>query len=225
MNNSHLLIKVCGMTSADNIRQVEVLGIDLMGFIFYPRSPRFLPQPPAYLPRCARRVGVFVNASADEVLARVKQFGLHLVQLHGNESPRFCHTLRQTDVQVIKAFSIASQDDIKATEAYASCCDYFLFDTPTPSHGGSGRCFDWKLLHHYRGEVPFLLSGGVSLDGLDALHTLHHPRLAGVDLNSRFETAPGMKDVARLYRFIEEVKRIPSSEFIGPFPSQFESFH
>lgn len=202
---NNLLIKVCGMTSADNIRQVEALGIDLMGFIFYPRSPRYVYQLPAYLPEKARRVGVFVNQTKEELAMYADRFGLDYLQLHGTESPAYCRSLRDRGFRLIKAFSVARPKDLEKVPAYEGLCDYYLFDTPTPAYGGSGNQFDWTLLQHYRGDTPFLLSGGINRHSAAAIRQFHHPRLAGIDLNSRFETAPGLKDTLRLQQFIHEL--------------------
>lgn len=202
---NNLLIKVCGMTSADNIRQVEALGIDLMGFIFYPRSPRYVYQIPDYLPEKARRVGVFVNQKKEELAMYADRFGLDYLQLHGTESPAYCRNLRDRGYRLIKAFAVARPQDLEKIPAYEGLCDYYLFDTPTPAHGGSGNQFDWTLLQHYRGDTPFLLSGGINRHSTGAIRQFHHPRLAGIDLNSRFETAPGLKDILRLQQFIHEL--------------------
>ena len=203
-----LLIKVCGMTQGDNIRRAESLGIDLMGFVFYPKSPRCLSQLPGYLPRRARRVGVFVDETKENVAIYADRFGLDYLQLHGHESPDYCRTLRRRGFRLIKAFQIAGPQDLTATAEYDdNLCDYFLFDTKTPGYGGSGNQFDWTLLQAYRGRTPFLLSGGISAYSAPAVRDFRHPALAGVDLNSRFETEPGLKDIARLQQFINELKK------------------
>lgn len=203
-----MIVKVCGMRETGNIRQVEQTGADWMGFIFYPRSARFVAELPAYLPQRQKRVGVFVNADPSD-LHRIKdQYRLHLVQLHGTESPELCAAMRRAGIQVIKAFSPKQADDLAATAAYEGTADYFLFDTPTAGFGGSGQSFDWTILQHYTGQTPFLLSGGIRPDSLEALARFRHPRWAGIDLNSGFELAPGIKDARRLQRFIEDFKNI-----------------
>ncbi|MDR0938161.1 MAG: phosphoribosylanthranilate isomerase [Mediterranea sp.] len=202
------IIKVCGMSEAANIEAVErIADVDLMGFIFYPRSPRHVRGLPEYMPRRARRVGVFVDEELSAVREWVARFGLEYAQLHGDESPEYCRALRREGLKVIKAFSIATSYDLSPTQAYASACDLFLFDTKCDGHGGSGRSFDWDVLHAYAGPVPFLLSGGIGPHDTDALKTFAHPRLAGYDLNSRFETAPGVKDAASLRAFLDELKQ------------------
>lgn len=207
-----LLIKVCGMTEAANIRAVEQLGIDLMGFIFYPKSPRCLYEIPEYLPTRARRVGIFVNESKENVLMYADRFGLEYLQLHGNESPDYCRSLRSQGMRLIKVFSIAQPKDLLATKAYDGLCDYYLFDTKCPQHGGSGNQFDWSLLHRYQDPTPFLLSGGIGPYSAKAIREFHHPLLAGIDLNSRFEIRPGLKDVTRLELFLQQLSQSTSSE-------------
>lgn len=202
MRQDKYLYKVCGLTQGDNIRAVERLGVDLVGLIFYPPSPRFVSRAPDYLPACAKRVGVFVNPSTDEVQRKIRSFSLDYLQLHGHESPERCRELRQFGLPLIKAFAIAIADDLPATAAYEGLCDYFLFDTKSALPGGSGQSFDWTLLDAYAGRTPFLLSGGIGPEHAEAVRRLRHPLLAGIDLNSRFESAPGIKDIAALQRFL-----------------------
>ena len=185
------LIKVCGMTEAENIRNVELQGVDMIGFIFYPKSPRCLCQMPGYLPACAKRVGVFVNESKENILMYTDRFGLNYIQLHGNEAPEYCRSLRNAGLHLIKAFSILLPKDL---------------DTKTPQYGGSGNQFDWNLLHRYNGPTPFLLSGGINPYSVKALREFRHPYFAGIDINSRFETVPGIKDVERITNFLKELK-------------------
>lgn len=202
---SSLIIKVCGMTEAENIRAVEQLGVEMIGFIFYPKSPRYVYEMPAYLPVHAKRVGVFVNESKENVLMYADRFALDYVQLHGNESPEYCRSLYNSGLHLIKAFSISQPKDITAVLDYKGVCDYYLFDTQTPQYGGSGNQFDWNLLHRYGGTTPFLLSGGINSYSAKAIKEFHHPQMAGIDLNSRFETAPGKKDVERIRKFLQEI--------------------
>ena len=151
------IIKVCGMRDAQNIREVESIGIDLMGFIFWPRSSRYVCERPAYLPKC-KRVGVFFNEDVEQVKRTISDYALTHIQLHGNESPEYVRQLRKWEV--IKAFNIASTDDLEQTKAYEGLADYFLFDTKGKSVGGNGEKFDWNVLEDYHGDTPFLLSGG-----------------------------------------------------------------
>lgn len=202
------LIKVCGMMDGENIRQVELLLVDLIGFIFYPKSPRFVQQMPDYLPERAKRVGVFVNEEKSVIEMYADRFELDFIQLHGNESPEYCRTLFNNGYQIIKAFSIANRNDIKKTEEYEPYCTLFLFDTKCEQYGGSGNQFDWSILKDYKGERDFLLSGGINMYSAKGLNEFQHPRLAGYDLNSRFEREPGNKDTKRLKAFLEELKQI-----------------
>lgn len=157
-----LIIKVCGMTEAENIRNVEQLDVDMIGFIFYPKSPRCLCEMPAYLPVHAKRVGVFVNENKDDILMYTDRFALDYIQLHGNESPEYCRSLCNNGLHLIKAFSIAHPKDLAAVSAYKGLCDYYLFDTKTPQYGGSGNQFDWNLLLRYTGMTPFLAQRAAS---------------------------------------------------------------
>ncbi len=204
-----MIIKVCGMREPDNIRAVEQrVRPSMMGFICYDRSPRYVgPVLPAYMPAPpVKRVGVFVNPTADYVVHQVQMLGLHAVQLHGHESPAFCSRLRQmlrADTMLIKAFGIASASDFDATNDYEA--DMLVFDTRCSEHGGSGRQFDWQVLDAYTGSTPFLLSGGIGPADAKTICHLHHPQLAGVDLNSRFELTPGMKDIDLLSDFASKL--------------------
>ena len=205
-----MIVKVCGMREAENIRAVEALGVDWMGFIFWEHSSRCVSQRPAYLPEKAKRVGVFVDAPLDVVCQRVEAFGLDVVQLHGSESPAFLHDLRSlcdARLLIVKAFSIATRDDLLQTSFYEGLADYFLFDTKAQLVGGNGRKFDWNVLAHYDGSTPFLLSGGIGPDDAARLSAFSHPRLAGIDLNSRFEAAPALKNVELLKQFLYDIQQ------------------
>lgn len=201
------LIKVCGMREAENIRAVEALGIDMMGFIFYPKSPRFVNELPCYMPSQAHRVGVFVNEEKQTVRIYADRYDLNYIQLHGQESPEYCRSLKASGIKIIKAFSIARSKDLKGIEAYEGNCDYVLFDTKCEQYGGSGEQFDWEILKDYRGITPFLLSGGIHAFSAPALNVFQHPLLAGFDINSRFELRPGLKDVARIKAFLTDLNR------------------
>lgn len=201
------IIKVCGMCEAENIRDVEALeGIDMLGFIFYPKSPRYIYELPAYLPIHAKRVGVFVNADKPTVSMYADRFGLDYVQLHGTESPEYCRSLQERGLKIIKAFSIALPKDLTKVYEYEKTCDFFLFDTKCEQYGGSGNQFDWNILHTNKGHVPFILSGGIHSYSAHSLKGFSHPLLAGYDLNSRFEVKPGKKDTDRIRTFLNELK-------------------
>lgn len=205
-----MLIKVCGMREAENIREVAALGIDWMGFIFYGKSPRAVS-----IDSCSafagelpvKKIGVFVNASQREMMETADACRLDYLQLHGNESPDDCYALHKRGYALIKAFSVATADDLRQTADYEGRVDYFLFDTKCNGYGGSGRQFDWSLLSTYQGETPFLLSGGIHPGSAEAIRRFAHPRFAGIDLNSGFETKPGLKDIHSLITFINELKQ------------------
>lgn len=202
-----MIIKVCGMREPENIRAVEQAGADWMGFIFFPRSARYVDLCPDYLPERCKRVGVFVNESTDQILPKAKEFSLHYIQLHGKETPEQCRRLKAEGLGVIKVFSIAGEKDLQPISCYDGVCDYFLFDTACPGYGGSGNMFNWDILQAYQGETPFLLSGGIRPDSINALLRFKHRRWAGIDLNSGFETAPAQKDASLLQTFIEQIKK------------------
>ena len=204
-----MIVKVCGMRDGDNIREVEQLSIDWMGFIFYPKSSRYVSEVPAYLPTKCKRVGVFVDASTDEIIKKIHDFSLDAIQLHGNESPeQISHLLSLTShLSIIKAFNIATAEDLKSTASYTGLADYFLFDTKGQSVGGNGEKFDWSVLSNYEGDTPFLLSGGIGPDDAAWVSSFRHPKCAGIDLNSKFESAPAFKDVTTLSRFLNEINK------------------
>lgn len=204
MIRESISVKVCGMREAENIREAEGLGIDLMGFIFWPKSSRYVSERPTYLPTKCKRVGVFVDASIEEIWQHVTDYQLDIIQLHGHESPAFAKALKP--LSVIKAFNIASAEDLQKTEEYEGMVDSFLFDTKGKVVGGNGKKFDWSVLEAYHGETPFLLSGGIGPDDAEAILGFHHPRCIGIDLNSCFELAPALKDIIRIQEFLKELK-------------------
>lgn len=197
------ITKVCGMREAENIREVEALGIQLMGFIFWPKSSRYVSKCPSYLPSKCKRVGVFVNEDIEEVRHKAQEYALDFIQLHGSESPEYASQLHEW--KVIKAFNIATADDFSQTQAYEEMVDFFLFDTKGKMVGGNGEKFDWSVLSAYKGKTPFLLSGGIGPDDAERVKAFHHPMCVGIDLNSRFEQSPGLKDVTILKEFIEKL--------------------
>ena len=216
------LIKVCGMRDAENIREVErlrvgddtsgmALGIDLMGFIFWSKSGRYVSERPAYLPSQCKRVGVFVDAAIDDVRQHMADYALDYLQLHGQESPEYIQSLRSvcgdSTATIIKAFNIATADDLAQTKPYEGLADLFLFDTKGKAVGGNGSKFDWTVLTAYNGTTPFILSGGIGPDDAGRVRAFHHPTCIGIDLNSRFELAPGLKDITALHKFFAELNR------------------
>ena len=219
-------IKVCGMRDGKNIREVEALGVDYIGMIFWDGSPRNVTMVPTHagiIPDRAslsthtsnlspQKVGVFVDEMPQSIITRVVNFQLDVVQMHGHESLTVIRNLRATldpdirpGIQFWKAVSIANADDLTACEQYFNCVDAFVFDTRCDSVGGSGRQFDWQLLDAYHGPVPFLLSGGIGPDDAARVKAFHHPHCIGIDLNSRFESAPAVKDVDLLRSFLQQV--------------------
>ena len=285
---NYLLIKVCGMRDAQNIREVAALGVNLIGLIFYPKSPRYIesissdagiipdysslnrltPKPlskgegsdmldkqlkaeetegearnkqieseqlkstqskapfnkvttplsfgegqggEAAIPKF---VGVFVNDMPQNIITAVYNYHLSYVQLHGDESPVMIGNMRRTlvpdivpQIKIIKAISVSSAEDLKRCEQYEGHVDLFLFDTKCKGYGGSGQKYDWSVLEAYTGQTPFLLSGGIGPDDADRLRAFHHPQCIGIDLNSKFETAPGMKDINLLQNFLHQLNK------------------
>lgn len=214
------------MRDADNMRDVAALGIDWMGMIFWQRSPRYvstIPTDPSVVSdragisdattiKTVKRVGVFVDDTPQNIITHVVNYKLDLIQLHGNETPTLIRNLRATidpdirpGIKFIKAISVTSAKDIERCKAYEDCADYFLFDTHCTTVGGSGKQFDWSVLDNYDGTRPFLLSGGIGPDDADRIKAISHKKLIGIDLNSRFETAPGMKDVTALKDFLNHI--------------------
>ena len=200
-----MIVKVCGMRDSENIRAIEQTKADLMGFIFHPKSPRFVASLPEYMPKKQKRVGVFVNASLEQILAKAQKFSLEYIQHHGDEPPAFCSELKNRGLKVIRAQRIANTDDIIRAESY-NMADIMIFDTKTELYGGSGKKFNWQLLENYKGCVPFLLSGGIRSDTFEEIKAFFHPQFAGIDLNSGFEISPALKDVGKLNNFIEKIK-------------------
>lgn len=219
-------IKVCGLREPGNVGEVASLDVDMLGFIFHEGSRRHVsPQQMDALcgvadgaRRAGRRslkVGVFVDAPQDDIISAVKRYGLDCVQMHGGESVGRLAALRNAldaeakrGVRIIKALSIATREDVMQGSAYAGVADMLLFDTKGEAAGGNGKRFDWNLLDAYDGPLPFLLSGGIGSECVADIAAVSHPRLAGIDLNSRFETSPGMKYVDALARFIGEIKAL-----------------
>ena len=222
-----MIIKVCGMRDSRNIQEVSALAVNWIGLIFYERSPRFIGQSPTKqwtvdsgqltvkyrlsqlsTVNCqlsTKKVGVFVNATIESMMETASAYKLDYLQLHGNESPEDCHTLQKRGYSLIKAFPIASKEDFKKTKEYEGRVEYFLFDTRCEGYGGSGKRFDWSILTEYKGETPFLLSGGIRPENAEAIRNFRHPRFAGIDLNSGFEIEPGLKDIDKLKNFIQQI--------------------
>ena len=192
------------MRDAQNIRDVESLGVDWIGMIFWPKSKRYVAEVPSYLPGHLKKVGVFVDSTLDDILQHISDYQLDIIQLHGQESPDFAKALKPHTI--IKAFNIEKADDLLQTEKYEGIADYFLFDTKGKMVGGNGQKFDWSVLTAYQGKTPFLLSGGIGPEDVESVKSFHHPRCIGIDLNSRFESEPGFKDINQLKTFINNIR-------------------
>ncbi len=222
-----MIIKVCGMREPQNIRDVAEAGADWIGFIFCTDSPRYVEQisfgagfMPDFAPwkiveasKDRKKVGVFVDDMPQSIITRIVNFRLDIVQLHGSESPVMIDNLRNSvvpdlasSIQIVKAINIGCIDDLKNAKQYEGHADYLLFDTKTDVPGGSGRKFDWNILNHYDGNLPFLIGGGIGPDDAEAITTIRHPRFMGVDINSAFETEPGLKDINKVKHFIEVLR-------------------
>ncbi len=199
------------MRDAKNIAQLCLLPIDFIGFIFYSKSPRFAEKKLARktvlsIPRHIQKTGVFVDADMEYINDMEEYYMLDAVQLHGSETPEMCAEIRETGKTVIKAFGVGAGFDFGQLEAYESSCDYFLFDTKSDKHGGTGTKFDWEMLRAYNNRLPVFISGGIGEEDALAVKELSWLNIAGVDLNSKFETAPAMKDIDMLEGFIKKVK-------------------
>lgn len=198
-------IKVCGITEMKQLQQLEGLDIDFAGLIFYPESPRFVGEKLSKkevkkADFDLRKVGVFVNPEMLDILDAIDDYGLNVIQLHGDESPEMCDDLNEA-AEVIKAFRIIGHENIDELIApYDAVCDYYLFDTGgvQESLGGTGKQFDWKILENARIEKPFFLSGGICVEDVAKIKAFKHPDFFGIDVNSCFETAPGVKDMSKI---------------------------
>lgn len=197
-------LKICGIKFLYNMQKVAKLKPDYLGFIFYKKSRRYMedtlaPEDLSSLPKKIKKVGVFVDADTDYILQMAKAYQLHVLQLHGHESPEQCKQLKEKGYQIIKVFSIGQEDfDFAQLDPYKAHVHYFLFDTKGKQPGGNGETFDWSKLRQYDNEIPFFLSGGVSLDHIEQLKTLDYFNLHAVDVNSQFEIEPGLKDIDKL---------------------------
>ena len=220
-------IKVCGMRNAENISSLLGLKPDFVGFIFYDKSKRFVKDfPPIKFPSTIKKVGVFVNETIEEILNKVHTYKLDGIQLHGDESVEYCEELAKMvtersrsdkefknvisttlnhQIEIIKAFSVSDDFDFSTTEEYQDHCDYLLFDTKGKDYGGNGLKFNWEILQQYKGNTPYFLSGGIGLDDKNELVSfLRRPesyRCHVIDVNSRFEDSPGLKNIEKLKEF------------------------
>jgi len=206
-------IKVCGMTQSDQLEQLADAGVDFAGFIFYAKSPRYVLRhmTTAQIRKENRlnKVGVFVNAGMDDVLQLVDECRLHMVQLHGDETPKYCERLADY-VSVIKAFRLSENDNIEwMIRPYMESCDMFMFDTMGSGYGGTGKKFDWSMLKDAEIGKPFFLSGGIEPGDEESLRTFSAEQVArslfAVDINSKFELTPGVKDINKVITFAQNL--------------------
>jgi phosphoribosylanthranilate isomerase len=204
-------LKVCGMRDPENIRELlDQIQPDWMGLIFYPPSPRFVDNMHADFIKelKVRKVGVFVNAEISDIEEKIQTFGLTSLQLHGGETVDEVSKIKEkTGLEIFKVFAVDDNIQWDPMEAFLPYVDYFLFDTFTKSYGGSGKTFNWQLLQDYPFDKPFLLSGGIDIDQIDSILNLKStvPRMAGVDINSKFEIKPGLKDVSLISEFKNKI--------------------
>ena len=200
-------LKVCGMQETGNIAALASLQPDYMGFIFWEPSKRYCTTVPTDIPKHIKKVGVFVDETTKQIKEKVKLFGLDAVQLHGDESPRQCAALLNL-CEVIKAFRIGPDFDFKTLTPYQDHCTYFLFDTQGPLPGGNGTAFDWKLLAGYTLDTPFFLSGGIGLGHVEAIAEIRKRNLPihALDINSQFESKPGVKKIEKIEKFKQLVQ-------------------
>jgi phosphoribosylanthranilate isomerase len=212
-----MMIKVCGMRDIENINQLQELDIDFMGIIRYSKSKRFVDD--SQKEKVAQQtmnkgtVGVYVNETFENILKDVIPLQLDVIQLHGDEDSAFAKALLEIDIKIFKAFQITEDFDFNNLKEWEELAAqyvgklFFLFDTATPNYGGSGKKFNWSILDSYKGEVPFLLSGGISKDDVALVKEFKHNMFLGIDLNSKFETEPGVKNIEEIKTFIEKLRK------------------
>lgn len=206
-------LKVCGMKYQDNIEQVAGLQPDNLGFIFYEKSVRNFDSP--QIPKISstiKKTGVFVDADLDFVLEKISKYNLQAVQLHGKESPLYCKQLQKESIEIVKVFSIKDEFDFSILKPYEDACDYFLFDTKGKHPGGNGYTFDWNVLNNYPSTKPFFLSGGLGLDEVEAIKQFSNSKASeycyALDVNSKFEIEPGLKDIEKLTEFENNLSEV-----------------
>lgn len=204
-------LKICGIRDPVNIREVSELSPDYMGFIFYPKSPRFVGENfelPKDFPSSISRVGVFVNESGAAMIRIARLYNLQYLQLHGNENVEICKELKSAGLGVIKVFSIGDEFDFSILRPYKGIVDYFMFDTKGLLYGGNAKAFDWKILNGYDQEIPFFLSGGISEKNIDNITSLKDMNIYAIDVNSGVESSPGIKDCLKVIQLRKQLSRI-----------------
>jgi len=205
-------LKVCGITTSEDIMELIPLKISRLGFIFYHKSKRYVygklvEDGLNVIPKHIKKTGVFVNAEIAEIEQIIDQYHLDSIQLHGDETPDFCRHFR-TKTEVIKTISIKDKSSFDTAKLYQDACDLFLFDTQSENYGGTGKTFNWQWLEAYTLDKPFYLSGGISLENFEEISKIKHYQLTGIDINSRFEIRPGIKDIEKIKQLISLIHSI-----------------
>lgn len=204
-------IKICGMRISENVAAISELGPDMMGFIFYAPSPRSVQEEELALlgqvKATIETVAVFVMEPVDHVIRICSTYKFDFAQLHGGESAECCALVKAAGIKVIKVISMDASFEMQELDVYETHVDLFLFDTASAQHGGSGRHFDWSLLKNYSSSTPYLLSGGIEANDIEQIVGMTLPGLVGIDANSRLESSPGVKDVMKTKKLIENIRR------------------
>ena len=199
-------LKVCGITTSEDIMELIPMNVSRLGFIFYHMSKRYvyaklIEDGLKAIPKHIKKTGVFVNAETAEIEQIIDQYLLDSIQLHGDESPEFCNHFR-TKAEVIKTISIKDKSSFETAKLYQNACDLFLFDTQSENYGGTGKTFEWQWLEEFTLDKPFFLSGGISLENFEEIKKIKHEKLIGIDINSKFEIRPGIKDIEKIKQLI-----------------------
>lgn len=198
---NNYMIKVCGLIDEKNYFELKKYPIDYFGFIFYKKSPRYILNNPNhfFIKKIKNKVAVFVNEKIDTVLNILENYNFSYVQLHGNESRNYSMKLKKKGIKVIKSYLIRTQEDFKSIKLDNNSVDYFLFDYKSDKYGGSGKTFNWEMLNNEAFDKPFFLSGGLSLDNINKINMIKvNENIYGLDLNSKFEISPGLKDIEKI---------------------------
>ncbi|WP_394758786.1 phosphoribosylanthranilate isomerase [Flavobacterium sp.] len=193
-------LKICGMKYPENILEVSQLLPEYLGFIFWEKSSRYFDGEIPKINKSIKKIGVFVDATVEEIISKIKKYDLDVIQLHGDESPEFCRNLKMENIEIIKVFSVNDDFDFSVLEPFENACDYFLFDTKGKLPGGNGITFNWQILQHYKLTKPFFLSGGIGLNDIEDIKKLNLPIYA-IDVNSKFEIEAGLKNIKLLKSF------------------------
>ena len=212
-------LKVCGLTKMDQIQELISLNVDFLGFIFYEKSPRFVLNHLSLVEiseiNHQGKVGVFVNETVEKILEISEKSNLNFIQLHGDEDEEFIKRLRQSlskNIKIIKVIRIGNdfekfKNEISKISNLKSQISNLLFDTDSKAFGGTGKTFDWQILNEIEIPIPYFLSGGISLENIHQLSTINQQPLA-LDINSKFETEPGIKNLEKIKNFTQIVKKI-----------------